>query len=79
VPDIIIGTDQSRKFIYVVTSENKIDRKFVTLGELHTQDLRIITAGLNPNDNILVNGMMRARPGATVSPKQVDITSQYSY
>lgn len=79
VPDIIVGTDQSRKFIYVVTSENKIDRKFVTLGELHTQDLRIITEGLDPNDSILVKGMMRARPGATVSPKQVDITSQYSY
>lgn len=79
VPDIIIGTDQSRKFIYVVTDENKIDRKFVTLGELHTQDLRIITAGLNPDDSILVNGMMRARPGVLVSPKQVDIVSQYNY
>jgi multidrug efflux system membrane fusion protein len=79
VPDIIVGTDQSRKFIYVVTNDNKIDRKFVTLGELHTQDLRIITEGLDANDNILVNGMMRARPGAMVSPKQVDITSQYSY
>jgi len=79
VPDIIIGTDQSRKFIYVVTSENKIDRKFVSVGELHTQDLRIITEGLQPDDRILVNGMMRARPGAVVSPKQVDIASQYSY
>lgn len=79
VPDMIIGTDQSRKFIYVVTSENKIERKFVTLGKLHTQDLRIITEGLNTDDNILVNGLMRVRPGATVSPKSVDIASQYSY
>jgi multidrug efflux system membrane fusion protein len=79
VPDISVGTDQSRKFVYVVTSENKIERKFVSLGELHTQDLRIITEGLLPDDNIIVNGMMRARPGAVVSPKQVDITSQYSY
>ena len=79
VPDIIVGTDQSRKFIYVVTSENTIERKFVTLGELHTQDLRIITEGLHPDDSILVNGMMRARPGESVSPKQVDIASQYSY
>jgi multidrug efflux system membrane fusion protein len=79
VPDIIIGTDQSRKFIYVVTADNKIDRKFVSTGELQTQDLRIITEGLLPNDRILVNGMMRARPGAVVSPKQVDIASQYSY
>lgn len=79
VPDNIIGTDQSRKFIYVVNSDNTIARKFVSLGKLHTQDLRIITEGLVPDDNILVNGMMRARPGATVSPKQVDIASQYNY
>ena len=79
VPDIIVGTDQSRKFVYVVTRENKIERKFVSLGKLHTQDLRIITEGLHPDDNILVNGMMRARPGETVAPKQVDIASQYSY
>jgi RND family efflux transporter MFP subunit len=79
VPDTIVGTDQSRKFVYVVTSENKIQRKFVTLGKLHTQDLRIITAGLHPDDNLIVNGLMRARPEATVSPKQVDIASQYNY
>jgi hypothetical protein len=41
--------------------------------------LRIITEGLSPDDSILVNGMMRARPGALVSPKQVDIASQYNY
>jgi multidrug efflux system membrane fusion protein len=79
VPDIIIGTDQSRKFIYVVSGENKVERKFVSLGKLHTQDLRIITEGLFPDDNILVNGLMRARPGEVVAPKRVDIASQYSY
>ncbi|MEP1447289.1 MAG: efflux RND transporter periplasmic adaptor subunit [Paraglaciecola sp.] len=79
IPDTSVNTDQSRKFVYVVTSENKIQRKFVTLGELHTQELRVITEGLNADDNIVVNGMMRARPGATVSPKQVDLTSLYSY
>lgn len=79
IPDIAVGTDQSKKFVYVLDAENKVGRKFVTLGDLHTQDLRIITGGLSPDDNIIVNGMMRARPGATVSPKQVDIASQYSY
>jgi multidrug efflux system membrane fusion protein len=79
VPDIIVGTDQSRKYVYVVSSENKVERKFVSIGKLHSQDLRIITEGLLPDDQILVNGMMRARPGATVSPNQVDIASQYSY
>lgn len=79
VPDTAIGTDQSRKFVYVVDAENKLSRKFVTLGKLHTPDLRIIESGLESNDSLVVNGIMRARPGATVSPKQVDIASQYTY
>ncbi|WP_339719002.1 efflux RND transporter periplasmic adaptor subunit [uncultured Paraglaciecola sp.] len=79
VPDTSVGTDQSRKFVYVVNSENKIERKFVSLGELHTQELRIISDGLTPKDNVIVNGMMRARPGALVTPKHVDLSSQYSY
>lgn len=79
VPDTIVGTDQSRKFVYTVDAENKIGRKFVKLGELHTPELRIIESGLEATDTILVNGMMRARPGAVVSPNVVDLANEYSY
>ncbi|MEP4891182.1 MAG: efflux RND transporter periplasmic adaptor subunit [Aliiglaciecola sp.] len=79
VPDKSIGTDQSRKFVYVVNQENQIERRFVTLGELHTRELRIIEQGIEQGDKIVVNGMMRARPGATVSPVDVDINETYSY
>lgn len=79
VPDSIIGTDQSRKFVYVVGDDNVVDRKFVTLGGLHTQELRIVEAGLEPTDTIIVNGLMRARPGMPVSPQRIEIASEYSY
>lgn len=79
VPDSIIGTDQSRKFVYVVGEGNVVDRKFVKLGALHTQALRIIKSGLEPSDTIIVNGLMRARPGMPVVPQSIDIASEYSY
>ncbi|MFT2090782.1 efflux RND transporter periplasmic adaptor subunit [Paraglaciecola sp. 2405UD69-4] len=78
VPDSIIGTDQSRKYVMVIDDENKVGRKYVTLGKLHSKELRIIKSGLSPEDRVIVNGFVRTRPGATVSPNSVDISKQYS-
>jgi hypothetical protein len=41
----------------------------VTLGPV-VDGLRVIKAGLNPDDTVIVNGLMRVRPGAKVSPQQ---------
>ncbi|MFQ3236362.1 MAG: RND family efflux transporter MFP subunit [Paraglaciecola sp.] len=79
VPDTIIGTDQSRKFIYTVNAEGKVDRKFVTIGKLHTQQLRVIESGLTEDDVLIVNGLMRVRPGTPVQTNPVDIATQYTY
>lgn len=79
IPDTIIGTDQSRKFVYIVNDESQVGRKFVTIGELHTQELRVIQNGLDATDTIIVNGLMRARPGMPVEKVNVDIASQYEY
>jgi RND family efflux transporter MFP subunit len=79
IPDDIIGTDQSRKFVYVVNEEGKVDRKFIELGELHTRELRVVVSGLTIDDTIIVNGLMAMRPGMPVSPNNVDIKSQYSH
>jgi hypothetical protein len=32
--------------------------------------LRVITAGLSPDDVVIVNGLMRVRPGVKVSPQE---------
>ncbi|GAC22579.1 HlyD family transporter secretion protein [Paraglaciecola mesophila KMM 241] len=78
IPDAVIGTDQSRKFVFVVNSEGKVDRKFVTLGKLHTKELRVIESGLTQDDRIILNNLMRARPGTQVQAEDVDLSSQYS-
>lgn len=78
IPDVIIGTDQSRKFVFVVNDEGKVDRKFVILGKLHTNELRVIESGLNKDDRMILNNLMRARPGTPTDVKEVDLSSQYT-
>lgn len=70
VPDVAIGTEQVRKFVLVVDKENVARPKYVTLGPA-VDDLRVVTAGLEPDDRVIVNGLMRARPGVRVAPQEI--------
>lgn len=77
VPDDIIGTNQTMKFVYVIDDNNTVQPKPVTLGKLYQKRLRVIESGLSPDDTIIVNGLLRARPGIRVAPNTVDIAAQY--
>jgi RND family efflux transporter MFP subunit len=74
VPDAAIGAEQVRKFVLVVDAEDVARPKYVTLGPV-VDGLRVITQGLTPDDNVIINGLMRARPGAKVTPQQASIAS----
>jgi hypothetical protein len=69
VPDAAIGTEQARKYVLVVGPDNTVSQKYVTLGEV-VDDLRVIKSGLAETDRVIVNGLMRARPGAKVTPQE---------
>ncbi len=73
VPDSAIGSEQVRKFVYVVGPDNVVAQKFVTLGQL-SDNLRVIKEGLGPNERVIVNGLMRARPGQKVTPQEQGAT-----
>jgi RND family efflux transporter MFP subunit len=68
VPDLAIGTEQVRKFVLVVDGENIVRQKYVTLGQTVDQ-LRVIKDGLQADDLVIVNGLMRARPGQKINPQ----------
>ena len=68
VPDAAIGSEQVKRFVYVVDINNVVTPKYVTLGPV-VDGLRVIKAGLNPDDLVVVYGLMRIRPGAKVSPQ----------
>jgi membrane fusion protein, multidrug efflux system len=68
LPDASIGTEQARKYVLVVAADNTVSQRYVTLGDV-VDDLRVIKSGLQPDDRIIVNGMVRARPGGKVTPQ----------
>jgi RND family efflux transporter MFP subunit len=74
IPDSAIASEQARKYVLVVDGENTAQQRYVTLGQL-ADNLRVIKSGLKPDDRIVVNGLMRARPGAKVTPEKQPQTS----
>jgi len=68
VPDTAILTEQNRKYVLVTDAENTVRQKYVTLGQL-SGSLRVIKDGLAADDRVIVNGLMRARPGLKVTPQ----------
>jgi RND family efflux transporter MFP subunit len=74
VPEVAIGAEQARKFVLVVDAENIARPKYVTLGPV-VDGLRVVTAGLAADDNVIINGLMRARSGTKVAPKPSSIAA----
>jgi hypothetical protein len=74
VPDTSIGTEQVRKFVLVLDADNVARPHYVTLGRL-VDGLRVIKSGLEAGDRVVINGLMRVRPGVKVAPQQGAIAS----
>jgi RND family efflux transporter MFP subunit len=75
VPDAAIVTDQSRKLVMTVAPDGTVVPKTVEIGALD-QGLRVITSGLAADDKVVINGLMRAQPGAKVSAQPGSIAPQ---
>jgi multidrug efflux system membrane fusion protein len=65
-----IGTDQNKKFVLVVSADNKAEYREITLGA-NVDNLRVVTRGLKSGERIVVNGLQRIRPGALIVPQVV--------
>jgi RND family efflux transporter MFP subunit len=75
VPEVAIGTEQVRKFVMVVDGDNVARPKYVTLGPA-MDGLRVVSSGLEPDDRIIINGLMQARPGTKVAPQEVAASAE---
>lgn len=72
VPETALGFDQLGTYVLVVNEKNTVERRGVKTG-IDQGDLRVIEEGLAQNDWVVVNGQMRAFPGATVQPDRVSL------
>jgi RND family efflux transporter MFP subunit len=69
VPEAAIGTEQVRKFVYTVGDDNTVKQAYVTLGQA-IDGLQVIKDGLSADDRVVVNGLLRVRPGVKVNPQE---------
>jgi RND family efflux transporter MFP subunit len=68
VPDTALGSDQSGRYVLVVTAENVVEQRKVQTGPLDN-GLRVIDDGLKGDDRIVIAGMLRVIPGEKVDPQ----------
>lgn len=67
VAERAIGTDQDKKFVYVVDASNTARYREVTLGG-PVAGMRVVLEGLHPGERIVVNGLQRVHAGVPVQP-----------
>jgi RND family efflux transporter MFP subunit len=72
ITDRAVGTDQGRKFVYIVNDKDVAERKDVKLGRVD-EGLQVVEDGVKPQDWIVVNGIQRVRDGATVKRNPVSM------
>lgn len=72
VPQTAVQTDGTRRTLFLVNERNEVEATPVELGPL-SGNMQVISAGLESNDRVVVNGLLRARPGAVVNPVAVQL------
>jgi len=71
VRDAAIGHDQQGTYVFVVNEKNVVERRSVTTGPA-VDGLRAIDDGLQGQERVIVNGLLKAAPGRQVTPERED-------
>jgi len=67
VPRAAILSDQQGDYVYVVNAQNVAEQRRVKLGQ-STPETAAVTEGLKAGEQVIVEGVQRARPNAPVAP-----------
>ena len=68
VPQRAVNELQGRYQVAVVGPDNKVELRWVTVGE-RTGSLWVIDEGLKPGERVIVEGVQKVKAGMTVTPK----------
>ena len=69
VSERAIGTEQSLKYVWTLTSSNTARKSFITLGD-SLGGMRVVRSGLHATDRVVVNGIQRVmQPGMPLAPE----------
>jgi len=72
ITDRAVGTDQGQKFVLLVDSNSVVQVRPVELGPV-VDGLRVVRNGLGPDDHVIVDGLLNARPGSKVTAQPGDM------
>ncbi|WP_245472162.1 efflux RND transporter periplasmic adaptor subunit [Rhizobium jaguaris] len=70
IPDEAISSDQNERIVYVLSADGTVTTKAVRSGP-KLYGYRVIRTGLTGDENVVVKGVVRVRPGAKVTPVTV--------
>ncbi len=70
-----VGTDQNKKFVFVVGADGTTTYREVTLGT-SIDGLRVVTTGLKAGDSVIVNGLQHVKPGIKVTTTMVPMNAK---
>ena len=68
VPQRAVNEIQGRYQVAVVGPDNKVDLRWVKVGE-RTGSLWVVEEGLKPGEQVIVEGLQKVKAGMTVTPK----------
>jgi len=71
VEERALGTDLGGKYLLVLGKDNVVEQRFVTIGP-RVDQLRVIDEGIQPSEQYVVVGLLRARPGLPVTPVEAE-------
>ncbi len=66
VPESCIGSDQANRFVFVVNAKGVAEIRLVKLGSA-MDGMRVVREGLKGDEQVIVNGQARVRPGIPVN------------
>jgi RND family efflux transporter MFP subunit len=75
IPESAIVTDQSNRIVMTVDEDGTVVPRPIRPGPAYPGDLRIVREGLTGEERIIINGLVRARPGGKVTPEPGTITA----
>jgi RND family efflux transporter MFP subunit len=72
LPDEAIGADLNRRIVFVVDDTGTVSAKPVRTGP-KLDGYRVIREGLKGDENVVVSGLVRVRPGVKIKPEFVTL------
>ena len=70
IPDSAVLADQNRRLVMVIDGENRAVQREIRPGP-RIDGYRVVREGLDGSEAIVIEGLMRARPGTIVAPDRV--------